>query len=86
MIRCCACPLCVQIRAEKAPSMDLEDMQKQSVEVIQHLHHDAEQPQSSAEVGALGFTGLTTVMFTGATMGAVAVSEVDGCSNCEHTD
>lgn len=36
--------------------MDLEDMQKQSVEVIQHLHHDAEQPQSSAEVGALGLS------------------------------
>jgi hypothetical protein len=44
----------MQIRAEKAPSMDLDELQKHSVEVIQHLHHDAEQPGSSAEVGFLG--------------------------------
>lgn len=34
------------IRAEKAPSLDIEELQAHSVSVIQHLHHDGEHPGS----------------------------------------
>ena len=33
-----------QIRAERAPSMPMEELQQHSVNVIQHLHHDAAHP------------------------------------------
>lgn len=38
------------IRAEKAPSMPLEELQAQSINVIQHLHHDADHPGVPDEV------------------------------------
>eukprot|EP00878_Enallax_costatus_P001077 GHUV01001214.1.p1 GENE.GHUV01001214.1~~GHUV01001214.1.p1 ORF type:complete len:113 (+),score=36.18 GHUV01001214.1:187-525(+) len=32
------------IRAERAPSMPMEELQQHSVNIIQHLHHDAAHP------------------------------------------
>jgi hypothetical protein len=32
------------IRAERAPSMPMEELQQHSVNIIQHLHHDADHP------------------------------------------
>lgn len=37
------------IRAERAPSMPMEELQQHSVNIIQHLHHDADH-QGSDEV------------------------------------
>jgi hypothetical protein len=42
----CLPPPALQIRAEKAPSLDVEELQAQTISVIQHLHHDGEHPGS----------------------------------------
>lgn len=34
----------LQIRAERAPSMPIEELQEHSVNIIQHLHHGADHP------------------------------------------
>lgn len=43
-----------QVRAEKAPSLDLDELQAHSVKVIQHLHHDGAAPDTSAQVRGRG--------------------------------
>lgn len=49
----CRVPSADQIRAEKAPSLNVEELQAHSINVIQHLHHDGEHPGSpTAEVGS----------------------------------
>lgn len=38
------CHLLLQIRAERAPSLDMDELQQHSVKIIQHLHHEEEHP------------------------------------------
>jgi hypothetical protein len=34
----------LQVRAERAPEMDIQEMQEHTVKIVQHLHHGAEHP------------------------------------------
>lgn len=40
----------MQVRAEKSPSMPVEELQAHSINIIQHLHHDADHPGVPDEV------------------------------------